>query len=307
MKNVNEKNTKNEILDAYSELVAEFEKERSQNKSLLKEIEDKNKIVKEVKDNNSNNNSLDQLKEIFISQIDELKNKFHQEKESFNKLNQAIDIQKDNLENLHQVKAQVESLEALIITQKQTKDKFDLEMNILKQNWDREKEDYEYNLKIQRRNDETNYQQEKLKLENEIKFKKESFEKQLIERENIINEKEEEFKQLKIVSDNFEGRIQEIIKNTETQVTDILTKEFEFKRQLENKDLETEIKLLKLEIETLKTKVKEQTEVIDNLNSKSSDATSQVKEIALKAIENSGKSYYSESKTNFERANENKN
>ena len=76
--------------------------------------------------------------------------------------------------------------------------------------------------------------------------------------------------------------------DAESSVTENLTKEFEYRQKLETKDLEAKLQLREQEIESLKGKVQEQQNFINSLTSKTDNATQQVKDIALKAIENVG-------------------
>ena len=290
MKPVSASNTKNEILEGYQQLMAQYDDEKKQNKSLLKQLEDKEKLIANAqKASESGDASLEDLKATFVKQVDDFKIKLDEEKGKFNALQAALTVQKDELENLHSIKAQAESLDALIITNKLAKEKLAQEITDTKLSWEREEEAFEYNLKIKRRNDEDAYQQRKAKLEADLKEKKDTFEREMLERENAVKEKETAFAEMETKVKSYENKLSILAVETEKEVTDRLTKEFDFNKRLENKDLETEIKLLKLEIETLKAKVKEQNDVIATLNSKTTEAGKQVQEIALKAIEGSGK------------------
>lgn len=61
--------------------------------------------------------------------------------------------------------------------------------------------------------------------------------------------------------------------------------------QLKTKDLEAEIQLRKEQISSLQQKVQEQQAFIESLGLKSDTASQQVKDIAMKAIENSRQSF----------------
>ena len=86
----------------------------------------------------------------------------------------------------------------------------------------------------------------------------------------------------------FDTRLQKAVAETEKAVSQRLTREFEYNQKLQAKDLEAELKLSRQEVESLRGKIKEQQELIASLSSKSDTATQQVKDIALKAIENAG-------------------
>jgi hypothetical protein len=290
MKKATSSNTKSEILDIYEQLLNDFETEQKENKGIQKQLEEKEKLLLKAQEFSQKSSfSLDDLKTAFINQIDEFKQKFEEEKQKFSSVQDALQIQKQELENFYSVKAKAESLDALILTHKNAKEKLEEEIAQTKQNWDREKEEKEYSAKLRNRNDEDAYQTQKQKLEQELKDKKIVYEKEIAERQNAIKEKETFFEEMKLKISELETQLVTNVSNKEKEVTENLTKEFNFAIQLENKDLETEIKLLKLEIETLKNKVNEQSEIIAALNLKQAAASNQVQEIALKAIEGSGK------------------
>lgn len=301
MKSVSNHNTKAEIIDAYNKLLETLKSERDQNSALKKALEEKKKTVNKVSTEikGGNESSIKTLKDLIISQLDSLEVSMEGEKRKFNDLQNAIKIEKESLEELYKIKTEAESLEALVTTNKKAKETFELqaqeqkalveqEMKEKKLAWQREQEEYNYKLKIERRNETDAYQQKKIALEKELKEKKASFDKETKARENTLAEQETEFKSLQKEVAGFEALLSKKISATEKQLTEQLTKEFEFNKKLETKDLEAKIGLQAQEITALKNKIKEQQDFIDSLSGKSDSAIQQVRDIALKAIENAG-------------------
>ncbi len=308
-------------MEAYEEVLGYLNEQKQENSTLKKELADKSKIVataKEISANADFSVSLDQFADTFIKQIEIVKTKFSLEKQNFDNIQQAIVIEKNNLDDLYKIKAEAESLEALIITNKQAKEKLELDLKNLKEkteneialakeSWaetlsksklekQREEEEFLYKQKIARRNDEDGYLQSKTKLEQELIDKKEQFEKEVTIRENELKTREDELVELRNQQKNYEQNLVTAIAKTEKEVSERLKTEYEFKQKLDNKELEVQLKLYKQEIELLKAKSTEQQLIINELNEKSTKASDQVKDIALKAIEGASQSRWNNEK-----------
>jgi hypothetical protein len=291
--------TKNQILDAYNEVFEKLKQQEQNNTALKKEIAEKDKLQKQVKNEiNSDDffSTIDQLKSIFNNQIDELKTNLINEKEKLQRLQKSLDIEKLDLDELYQIKAEAQSLEALIATQKQEKEKFetefvkrksllDEEISSKKEQWKKEEEEYLYKTKIERRNEVDTYLLKKQKQDQELKEQKENFDKNMLVREEAVHSKETEFNELKSKVDTFEDILKKEVANKEKEISEKLKKEYDYQKQLDNKDLEVKVKLFEHEIGVLKEKLTDQKEIISQLMDKSTKATDQVKDIALRAID----------------------
>lgn len=301
MAKVSQNNTKAEILKAYDELLSQLQQERSQNTSLKQDLEKKVKTVEAVaaQAKGGATQSIQAIRIALNEQLDKIEDGIVQEQKKFEELREAISIEKDNLENLYKIKAEAESLDALVITQKQAKEKLEKEMEAKREaledeikdstsQWQREQEEYQYNLRIKRRNEEGTYNEKKIKQEKELKEQKMEFDKSIADREKAIAEQEQELNNLRKEVGGFDARLEKSVKAAEQTVTQELTKEFEYKQQLETKDLQAQLQLHQQMIESLKGKVEEQQAYINTLASKTDSANRQVQDIAMKAIENSG-------------------
>lgn len=301
MKKVSSSNTKAEILRAYEMLLKELQQERIQNTKLQKEIETEKNTIKKVEEQSKSGatQSLQSIRKTLNDQLDKIEHGIIKEQEKFQELQQAISIEKKNLEELYKIQAAAESLDALVITNKQAKE--DLEQNLtkrkeelqeeieaIKTKWKREQEEYEYELKIKRRNEQDAYQQQKDAQQKQLTEEKLAFQKSIDEREKEILSKEEELVELRKIASGFEEQLNKELQAQEKQITGKLTQEFDYKMKLEIKDLESQIKLYQQEVEILKAKINEQQELINSLSAKADNANTQVKDIALKAIENAG-------------------
>lgn len=301
MAKISNSNTKVEILQAYEDLLKQIQQERQQNSALQRELEKKQSTVERVAERSKEGatQSLKQIREMLGKQLDAIEAGIAQEQANFEELKQAIVIEKEELQELYKIKKEAESLDALIIASKKAKEQLDTEneeersklkeeIEALKLQWKREQEEYDYNLKIKRRKEQDEYNEKKIKQEKELAEAKAAFEKSISEREKAVAENEAELNQLRKTVEQFDSKMEKAVADAEKAITARLTKEFEYKQQLEVKDLQAELKLRDQMIESLNAKVKEQQELINTLSAKSDNASQQVKDIAMKAIENSG-------------------
>ncbi len=153
----------------------------------------------------------------------------------------------------------------------------------------REEEEYTYTLNLERKKEADAYLEKKLLLDKELKEKQATFEKEISEREQLVRDAETELRDLRVKVDKFPTELQKAIAETEKKAIEKLTIQFDFEKQLTDKQNEGETKLKEQTIETLRQKLKEQEAFIKELSDKANLADKNVKDIAIKAIESSGK------------------
>lgn len=301
MTKVTNTSTKAEIMSAYEELLEQIKNERKDSTALRQELE-KKQILLEKAGNAVKAGatlSLQQIRKALNEQLDVVEEGLSEEQQKYETLRQGTAALKQELDNLHQIKAEAESLEALIMANRQAKEKLekDLEARRLaleadiketQTKWAREQEGYEYDLKLKRRNEQDAYSEKKAKMDKELSDKKVEFDKTIAEREQAVAAQEEELKRLRKESETFEPRLQTAVQQAEKAAIERLTREFDYQQKLQIKDLEAELKLRDQMIRSLETKVKEQQEQLAAMSAKTDQAGQQVKDIALKAIEKSG-------------------
>jgi DNA mismatch repair protein MutH len=116
---------------------------------------------------------------------------------------------------------------------------------------------------------------------------KAAFEKEYADRENKITEREAEFAELSKKVTTFPAELEKTIKQTEKTIGEQLNGKHNHEKELLAKEIEGERKLKDQTIATLQEKIKEQAALILQLTNKADNATQQVKEIAIKAVESS--------------------
>lgn len=278
--------------------------------------------------------TLDKLNENFIAEFrkfEDLKQAIHIEKKNLEDLYQLsattdslsamLTAQKENREQFEQEmvvkKAEMEA------AMKQAKAEFDDEMAEKRLQWKkeqeinqarqkeeaealqkkraREEEEYQYNLKQVRKKETDIYEEKKQKLEKELVDKKALFEKEYAEREASLKAAEKELQELRAKNTAFPAELEKAVAAAVKANTEKLQAEFKFATDLRAKGTEGELKLKDQTIETLRAKIKDLETFNKELAQKTTTAETNVKDIAIKAIESSGKMHY------FEKAKENVN
>ncbi len=301
MAKVTATSTKDAIMLAYNETIEELKEARKENTALRQETEKKQRLLEQAGSAVKAGASLSvaQLRQGLNEQLEQLEKGLAEEQKKFEMLREATAEQQSLLDNLFHIKAEAESLEALALTNRTAKERLELEMETRRQQltqdiaevktkWEREQEEYVYNLKLKRRNEEDLYKEQKAKLDKDLAERKLEFEKNITLRERAVAEQEEEFKRLHMEVEAFDPKLQKAVADAEKSLGERLTKEFEYQKKLEIKDLEAQLKLHEQMIQSLQNRVKEQQEHIVALSAKTDNAGKQVQDIALKAIEKSG-------------------
>jgi hypothetical protein len=308
-KTVNPKSTKNEILDAYEELLTKVQEtateaprrdmERKTNETIVKSASSHtfDGIVKHMAD----------LKVQLSTELDKLTESFTTEHQQFADLQRAIALEKENLKNLYQLTAETDSLAAMLLAQREKKAQFEAEMAEANRtletemaekrvSWKKEQElqtqqqkEYEESLKKTRKREEEEYAyslaQQRKKENDAYTQKREQLEKELVQREASIAASEAELAELRKRVEAFPKEMEHAVKSAETTVNQRLTSQYEFEKQLNAKQLEGDKKLNEQVVANLKEKIKDLEANIKDLTVKSAAADAGVKDIALKALE----------------------
>ena len=155
----------------------------------------------------------------------------------------------------------------------------------IKKKRERDEEEYQYATKLTRKKDQDAYETKKDALEKDLEEQRSSFEKAFTEREKIIAVKEETVEDLHKRVEQFPKELDKAVKDAEKNLHESLERTHKHQMDLLNKDIEGERKLNNQTISMLQIKIREQEEFIKQLTSKTNLATNQVQEIALKALE----------------------
>ncbi len=300
MAKISNSNTKAEILSAYEQLLSKLSAQQKENATLTQQLDKKKKEVESVKQKlqTGATANIQSLRQTLNDQLDKIEQGLQKEQATFAELQQAIAAERETLEEIYRIKVEAQSLEALLITNREATESFEAEkaaqeaaltqaMEEKRLAWKREQEAYTYELKQKRRREEDSYQAEKERKEKELAEKLAAFDREVKQREEGLSEREAAHQRLQEQVAAFDDQLNQAVAQAEENLKSQLTREFDFQRQLETKDLQNQIQLLQATIESLQAKIAEQNTRIEALTHKADDASLQVKEIAFKAIEQS--------------------
>jgi len=311
-KEISVKNTKSEILQAYEDVLKKLEEQKVPDTKAAIEAQQKQKTVEKADSNTFEGivKDIAGLKVTINATLEKLENSLLKEFRKLTEIKEAIETETKRLDDLYQISVNANSLEALILAQKEKKSQFEAEMNEARkaselevkesrEKWDKEKqkielevkelkeitaknrkreeEEYNYNLQLKRKKEEDAYLE-----------KKQSLEKAITEKQKEWENKEKEYLELKSAVEGYPQKLEEAVSKAKEEITKNLTSKFKFEKDLNEKEIEGNTKLYKQTIQNLEAKIKEQSLLIEQLTKKADLSSEQVKEIAMKAVEGAG-------------------
>ena len=324
---VNPRSSKQEILDAYEALLKQKEAEQGGNEITLDSEKSEEALITAAEAQSADKIVM-QLAELKLNMgkaMDELADKLAQEVSVFSDLRKAVEIKKKELQASYGIKAEADSLSALIQVHKEKKaelqrayeqtcseqedqieelkSQYEKNKESFEQNqkaeqeksqrdWQREEEEYAYKTKQQRQKDTDEYAGKKKALEQELAEKKTASEIALKEREQAIAEKEKELVELREKATRFPEELAKAQTESRKKAIEEIETGYKHQNELQNKEIEGERKLFQQRIAALEDKIKEQNTQIKELAQKANDAGHKVESIALKAIEGASQRVY---------------
>ena len=321
---VSTKNTKTEILEAYELLLKDVKTAKSNVPKLIQEEKQKQETVKKVADVTQISiiDNIGTLKQSFTKSLDDILANLTGEFQKLEDIRSAIAIEKQSLEDLYDLSADTDSLAAMLLVQKEKKETFEKEMSEAKESfsqemkekkaqWEdekaeqkeeekeftddlnkkrkREEEEYLYKQKITRQKEQDDYDNRKTALEKELTEKKSSFEQEISTREATVKNAEAEIEELRKVNKEFPEKLEKALADQKQTITDSLQTRYDFDMQLSTSKNQAEVRLKDQMIKSLQEKIQELQTQLKDFADKATVAESGVKEIAMKAIENSSK------------------
>ena len=327
IKEITIKNTKQQMLDAYNELVQKLEDKRQAELKPEKKAEEQ-KMHRAIEQ--ADKLSLDgitqgigQLKSEINKTFTDLTERLETELAKYQEVKKAIEAKELELGEIYEIQKSASSLAALIEAQNQRRKEFEREMEEKKQalageieatrkEWQaekaqyealdkekreadakqkkREREEYEYNFKREQQLAKDKFEDEKAKTEKLLTEKVEQTEKELAEREQIVAEREKKMATLEDRISELEQTRDKVVENAVKETTERLESDFKAKETLLKKEFEGERKVFSTRIQSLEVTVKSQNEQITQLSQQLEKASNQVQDIAVKAIEGSSHS-----------------
>ena len=316
------KNTKQEMLEAYNELLQKLEEKReAELKPEQKAEEQKKRRAVEQADSLSLDGvtkGIGTLKSEINRIFSDILEKLETELAKYEDLKKAVAEKEKELAEIYEIQKSASSLAALIEAQNQRRKEFEREMEEKKaglaaeieaqrKEWEakkalleaelkqqreeeekrrkREKEEWEYHFKREQMLAKDKLEDEKAAVEKELNEKREKIEKELAERIKAVEEKEKKVEELEQRIADLEKREEAVVKNAIKETTEKLNAEFEAREMLLKKEFEGERNVLTTRIAALEELVKKQNEQIAKLTQQIEKASAQVQDIAVKSIE----------------------
>lgn len=320
MIDVSEKSKKNEIFDAYQSLLKKIqETKKESHQEVQVKQHNENIVVKAAKfDTEQIVVTLSQAKLMITQNLSLLEKKLIEEYNRLNELQEAIKFESKNLEELHQIKKNADSLAALLCAQKEhkvsfeteleeRKKAFELESDTKRAEWKLEKErhdqakleyettnkkdrirneeEYAYKTTLERKKDHDAYEIRKQGLERDLIERKEIFEKSCSARQAILDASENELVLLRSRVAMFPKELNDAVDTAKEAISKSLEQEHRYTTNLKSMEVEGERKLQQQTINSLQAKIKEQDALMKELSTRTEDASKQVQSIAIKALE----------------------
>jgi len=317
-------NTKKEMLDAYNALLKQLQEKRESELKPEKVIEEKKERetvkVAETLSSEGVVKDIGNLKLEIGKRLTQIADGLEEEVNKYKKIQEAIKIRDEELEELYEIERSAETLAALIETQNQKRQEFESEIaarkeelnqeiRTIREAWEkdkkeheaeikerdnaeakrreREKEEYAYTFRREQQLTKDKFEDDKAKTEKEIQLKKELMAKDLAERETVIAEKEEELNVLREKVAAFPKETEQAVNTAVKETTERITGEARNREELTRKEFDGERNVLTTRIESLEKAVKEQSGQITNLSEQLEKSYQKVQDIAVKSVEGS--------------------
>lgn len=240
--------------------------------------------------------TLSSLSEKIVSEIQILSN-----------LRQAVEVEKREIERLHNIDVVQTSLHHLLEEYHLRKRQFEEEIVQQKTNWELEKEqkiredqeeadqltkarkrevdEYEYKRNLERKKAQDKHEEE-MRLDNKLnKEKQESLEKSWQQREEALKAKEDEYLSSKKKVEEYPFQLQREVEKAVAEAIRHTENQLAHEMELLKRDNESEKRIAELKIKTLEDALARQLAQSTSMQGQVDEAKKQVQDIAVKAIE----------------------
>jgi len=326
-KKLSEKNTKQEMLEAYQTLAKQLDEKRAAELAPERQLEERKseeavKVATAVEPEGIDR-EIGQLKSEIGKMLAGISDRLAAESSKFRSLQKATESKERELKELYGIEKAAVSLAALIEAQSQKRDDFETDMahkreelqteiDFLRAEWekekkahefelkerdanekktrDREREDFTYNFKRDQQAIKDKLNDEKTTLEKEIKAKREAAEKEFTEREKAIVERERELADLRARAAAFPKELETAVNQAVKEVGDKLKLEAKNREELLRKEFDGERNVLAARNESLERACKDLNAANAKLAQQLESAYQKVQVIAEKTVEGTSQS-----------------
>ena len=323
-KTLTEKNTKQEMLDAYRVLVRQLQEKRAAElnpeKRLQEKVSEEAVAVAAELAPDGVERALGNLKADIGQSLAQIAERMASEVTRFKAIQKAVESKERELQELYGIEKAATSLAALIEAQHQKRREFEIELGaqkedltreiestraewekerksheaelrerdaLEKKNREREKEEFAYLFKREQQVTRDKLNDEKAGLEKEILTKREAVTKELTEREKAVAAQEKELSELRQKAAAFSKELESAVEKAVKEVADRLKLEAKNREELLRKEFEGERNVSAARNEALEKMNKNLSDQNAKLSNQLEAAYQKVQEIAERAIEGS--------------------
>jgi hypothetical protein len=322
VKKLSDKNTKQEMLEAYQTLAKQLEEKRAAELAPERRLEEKKtdeavKVAAGVASDGIDR-EIGGLKSEIGKMLADISDRLAAESARFRNVQKAVESKESELKELYGIEKSAVSLAALIEAQNQRRADFETQMTCereelqseiasMRAEWDEERkshetevkerdaaekktqdrvrEDFNYTFKREQQAIKDKLNDEKLTLEKEIKLKRETADKELTEREKAIAERERELADLRTKAAAFPKELETAVSQAVKEISDKLKLEAKNREELLLKQFEGERNVLSTKNESLERSYKDLLAANTKLSERLEAAYEKVQDIAEKTVE----------------------
>jgi hypothetical protein len=327
VKKLSDKNTKQEMLEAYQTLARQLEEKRASDLAPERRIEEKRteealKVAVGI-DPEGIDRDIGALKSEIGKMLADISDRLAAESSKFRGIQKAVAGKEQELQELYGIEKTAVSLAALIEAQNQKRSEFETRMTrereelegeiearrgeweqekitreaglkerdaVEKKARDREREDFAYAFKRDQQAIKDKLNDEKTALEKEIKIKRETADKELAEREKAIADRERELAELRAKTAAFPKELENAVNQAVKEISDRIRLESKNREDLARKEFEGERNVLAAKNESLEKSGKDLIAANAKLAQQLEAAYQKVQDIAEKTVEGSSQS-----------------
>ncbi|MBE9211388.1 hypothetical protein IQ247_01415 [Plectonema cf. radiosum LEGE 06105] len=326
MNTVGVKDTKQQLMQAFEQIIAEKQKLDSKIATKQEEAEkEKDKQILTAASAYTVDSIVKGLADLqleFGSIVNELSEKLAKENSKLDELNRAIEVETQYLQQLQKIRVVADTLdvltqehqenlrklqedtnkkrEALEKDKQQTLQELEKEQakfaeaeqaynELLAKNREKEQEEYQYKLENSRKINEDSYRETKRQLEREIQAVTRQKEKDWVEREKIIKQRQpllEEY-QKKVAS--FPAELDTEVKKAREEAIKDTSQKAKVEADLFEKEWEGSKQSYELKITSLEQTIERQNQQIESISNQLQETLKQAKDLAMRAFDSSNK------------------
>ena len=321
-KKLSDKNTKQEMIEAYQTLAAQLQEKRAADLAPERRVEEKRteealKVALAINPEGIDRD-IGALKSEIGKMLADVSDRLSAESVKFRAVQKAVAGKERELQELYGIEKAAVSLAALIEAQNQKRSDFENQMarereelegeiEARRAEWeqekkareaelkerdatekkarDRERDDFTYVFKRDQQTIKDKLNDEKAALEKEIKVKREAADKDLAEREKAIVERERELAELRVKAAAFPKELENAVNQAVQEIGDKLKLEAKNREELSRKEFDGERNVLAAKNEALEKSSKDLNAANLKLAQQLETAYQKVQEIAEKTVE----------------------